>query len=509
MKLDAAVLPRTAALAERLAELHDVASAAGLLAWDRETNMPPGGSEARIAQMATMSRLVHRMTTDDALYALLDDAAAEVAGRAPDDPAAALVRVTRRHVDDARCLPEDFVRRRAEISGRAHPAWVQARADDDFGAFAPHLAAVVELGRELAGYYGYADDPYDALLDRFEEGATTAQVRALFDELQAALVPIARAIREEGRPIDDGILHRDYPVPAQQAYARELARSVGYDLDRGHIGTAVHPFAASFGRGDCRITTRWYPNFVGAAIFGTLHECGHAMYEQGTDPAFARGPLARGASSGLHESQSRTMENLVGRSRGFWEARFGNLQAAFPSALGDADADGFYRAVNKVQGSPIRVEADELTYNLHIVLRFELEQALLRGDLAVADLPAAWNERMVALLGIAPPSDREGVLQDVHWTRPSFGYFPTYALGNLIAAQLFQAAVAADPAVASDLAAGSPAALWSWLGEHVHRHGKVYRPADLVVRATGRPLGVESFVRYARAKFGDVYDLAL
>lgn len=509
MNLDAAALPRTAALAERLAELHDLAAAAGLLAWDRETNMPPGGSDGRIAQMATMSRLVHRMSTDDALGTLLEDAAAEVAGRPADDPAAALVRVARRQFDDARCLPEDFVRRRAEISGRAHPAWVQARADDDFAAFAPHLEAVVALNREQAGYFGYSDDPYDAVLDRFEEGATTAQVRGLFDALQAELVPIARAIREEGRPIDDAILHRDYPVLAQQAYARELAQSVGYDLDRGHIGTAVHPFAASFGRGDCRITTRWYPDFLGAAVFGTLHECGHAMYEQGTDPAFARSPLGRGASSGLHESQSRTMENLVGRSRGFWAARFGALQAAFPSALADVDADGFYRAVNKVASTPIRVEADELTYNLHIVLRFELEQAMLRGDLAVADLPGAWNDRLEALLGIRPPSDREGVLQDVHWTRPSFGYFPTYALGNLIAAQLCEAATADDPAVAEGLGAGSPAALWSWLGEHVHRHGKVYKPAELVERATGRPLGVEAFVRYARAKFSDVYDLAL
>jgi len=509
MKIDAAALPRTAALAERLAELHDIACAAGLLGWDREANMPPGGQEGRIAQMGTMSRLLHRMTTDDAVGALIEDAATELAGRPADDPAVALVRVTRRHYDDARCLPDDFVRRRADVSGRAHPAWVKARAEDDFGAFAPHLEAVVDLNRELAELYGYADDPYDAVLDRFEEGATTAEVRGLFDALQATLVPIAAAIRESGRAIDDRMLHRHYPVPDQQAYARELAQSVGYDLERGHIGTAVHPFAASFGRGDCRITTRWYPDFVGASLFGTLHECGHAMYEQGTDPAYARGPLGRGASSGVHESQSRLMENIVGRSRGFWEARFGGLQAAFPAALGDTDADGFYRAVNKVSGTPIRVESDELTYNLHIVLRFELEQALLAGDLAVRDLAGAWNDRMAALLGIVPPSNREGVLQDVHWTRPSFGYFPTYALGNLIAAQLYEAAVAADPTVATDLQAGSPAALWSWLGEHVHQHGKRFKPAELVERATGSPLSVDAFVRYARAKFSDVYDLEL
>jgi carboxypeptidase Taq len=320
-------------------------------------------------------------------------------------------------------------------------------------------------------------------------------------------VPLVEAIDGAGREIDDRVLHQPYDVEGQRAFARYIAAAVGYDLERGHLGTAVHPFATSFSRDDARITTRWNPGFLSPALFGTLHEAGHAMYEQGTHPDLARTPLARGTSSGIHESQSRMIENVVGRSHGFWRVHFGKLQSVFPNQLGDCDVDAFHRAINKVQPSLIRVEADELTYNLHIVLRFELEQALLGGDLAVADLPAAWNAKMSELLGITPPTDREGVLQDIHWSSPMFGYFPTYALGNLYAAQMAEAARAADPAVGAGLDEGEPAALVAWLRQHVHQHGKKLAPAQIAERATGRPLETGPFVRYVTEKFGALYDL--
>jgi len=365
----------------------------------------------------------------------------------------------------------------------------------------------VALCQELAGYYGYEDEPYDALLDKYETHMKTAEVRAIFDALKAELVPLREAIDRSSARLDDSILHQPYDVARQQALARVIATALGYDFDRGHLGTVVHPFATSFSRNDARITTRWYPDFLSPSLFGTLHECGHAIYEQGTAPELARTPLARGTSMGIHESQSRMMENLVGRSRPFWQAHFPTLQAHFPEALGHSTAEDFYRAINKTQPSYIRVEADELTYNFHIILRFELEQAMLNGDLAVADLPAAWADKMQALLGITPPNDRQGCLQDVHWSRPGFGYFPTYALGNLYAAQFFETAAAQDPAVTEELNRGQTGALLAWLRQNIHRHGKKFVPGELVQRVTGRPLSHDAFMRYATAKFSDLYGL--
>ena len=496
----------TAFLAE-VQRLHDLGKTAALLGWDREVNMPPGGVEARIHQLTTMSKLLFDLGTSEHYGELLERAEAEQAGADPEGVPGALLRVARRDFEDARRLSADFVARRARISGEAHGAWVRAREQDDFAAYRPHLEQVVELGRELAELYGHEGDPYDALLDRFERGATSAEVADLFAQTQAIVVPLREAIERDGRPIDDSMLARHFDVEAQKRYARRIARTIGYDLDRGHIGIAVHPFASSLSQGDCRITVRYDPELINASIFGTLHECGHAIYEMGTDPAYARTPLAGGTSSGIHESQSRLLENGVGRSLEFWRAHYGELQAHFPEALDDVGLLDFHRAINKVQASTIRVEADELTYNLHIILRFRIERALISGDLAVADLPTAWNDTMHELLGITPPDDREGVLQDIHWTGPSFGYFPTYALGNLYAAQLMEAAREQSPAVGEDLSRGSTAALLTWLRENVHRPGRVLQPAELCVRATGRPLDVGAFERYVREKFERIYEL--
>ncbi len=519
-----AVGPQFAALLARIRRLNDLGKTAGLLGWDRDVNMPVAASTDRAQQMATLAQVMHEMLVDPAVGDLLAGAEAEARSLAPAPPPAAgadaaavahddallvhaLLREFRRGYDDAVKLPGEFVARRARLSGEAYRAWVAARAASDWPAFRPHLQVTVDLAREQADYLGVVTEPYDTLLDRYERGMTSAAVAALFDAAAAALVPLREAIARDGRPVSDAVLHQPYDVSAQQAFAREIAQVVGYDLDRGHLGTTVHPFASSFSQNDCRITTRWYPDFLSPSLFGTLHESGHAIYEQHTSPALARTPLARGTSAGIHESQSRSVENLVGRSRGFWRAHFGRLQAHFPSQLGATTADDFWRAVNKVQPSFIRVEADELTYNLHIVLRFRLERALINGTLAPADARDAWNAELEDLLDLTPPDDAHGILQDVHWSSPMFGYFPTYALGNLYAAQLLEAATAADPTIAAALEAGDPAPLRTWLHTHVHRHGKVYPPGELIVLATGRPLDEGAFVRYANDKFRAVYGL--
>lgn len=498
---------RFAALLARVHELHDLEKAASLLEWDRQVNMPKAGNESRVKQLTTLRRLTHAKFTSDEMGRLIELAADDLDGAGYESDEASLIRFLRREYEDARNLPSEFVARRSEISGKAHAVWVEARENDDFASFAPWLEQVMDLGREMAELYGYQDELYDALLDRYERGARTKEVRALFAKVKEETATLLEAIEERGRAVDDRILHQHYDVDKQKEFARYIAGAVGYDFSRGHLGTAVHPFASSFSRDDARITSRWYPHYLSPSLFGALHESGHAIYEQGTHPDLARTPLARGTSMGLHESQSRTFENIVGRSRGFWQRHFPKLQELFPAQLGEETPETFYRAVNAVQPSLIRVEADELTYNLHIVLRFELEQEMLNGNLQVDQLPAAWNDRMEELLGVVPETDREGILQDVHWTRPTFGYFPTYALGNLYAAQFHEAALQQAPAIEAELSTGKTEALLSWLRTNIHQHGSKFKPAELVQRVTGRPLSHEPFIKYATQKFSDVYGL--
>ncbi len=494
-------------LIEHVHELDDLNKANALLYWDREVYMPRGGVAERIAQMTTLSSLSHRMSTSDEMGELIEAAAAEIDGAPYDSNEASLIRLLQRNYADARKIPAEYVARSSAISGRTREAWVKARAENDFAHFRPWLEQVIELCQELADYYGYEDEKYDALLDKYELNMKTAEVRAIFDAVKAELVPLREAVDQSRVSLDDSIVHQPYDIDKQKAFARYIAEAVGYDFERGHLGTVVHPFAISFSRNDARITTRWYPDFLNPSLFGALHESGHAMYEQGTHPDLARTPLARGTSLGIHESQSRMMENIVGRSRGFWQAHFPKLQSYFPEALGNSTAEDFYRAINKTQPSFIRVEADELTYNFHIILRFELEQAMLNGDLPAAELPTAWNDKMRELIGITPPNDKEGCLQDVHWSRPGFGYFPTYALGNLYGAQFFETAVSQNPAILDELAQGKTTALLAWLRENIHQHGKKFTPGELVQRVTGRPLDHQAFMRYARAKFSDLYAL--
>ena len=494
-------------LLEKVHEIHDIEKAMGVLSWDKETNMPKAGNKARIQQITTLRRLSHTMSTSDEMGELIEAAAEEAKDAAYENNEASLIRYLRRSYADARCLPPAFIRRVSEVSGKAHLAWVEAREENDFAHFQPHLEQVVELVKEMAALYGYEDEKYDPLLDKFEHGMKTAEVRAIFNAVKEELIPLRQAIEERGKPIDDSIVHQPFPIDKQKEFARYIAAAVGYDFSRGHLGTVVHPFATSFSRDDARITTRWYPDFLNPSLFGTLHESGHAMYEQGTHPDLARTPLARGTSSGIHESQSRMIENIVGRSLGFWQAHYPKLQAIFPEQLGNHDVMAFYQAINKVQPSFIRVEADELTYSFHIILRFELEQAMLNGELAVADLPTAWNDKMQKLLGVVPPTDSLGCLQDIHWTRPGFGYFPTYALGNLYAAQFYETAVSQNPIIAEEMAQGKTTALVAWLQENIHQHGRKFTPSELVQQATGNPLTHKPFMRYVTQKFSQIYDL--
>jgi carboxypeptidase Taq len=440
---------------------------------------------------------------------LIEAAAAELNGAAADSDAIRLVTYLRRDYNKSRKLTPDFIKRRSQVSGEARPAWVKARANNDFASYLPHLEKVIELCQELAELYGYENEPYDGLLDDFEPGMKTADVRTIFNAFKRDVLPLREAISERITAVDDSLVHQSFAIDKQKELARYIATAVGYDFERGHLGTVVHPFATSFSRNDARITTRWYPDFLNPSLFGTLHESGHAMYEQGTHEDLERTPLARGASSGIHESQSRLIENIVGRSRGFWQRHFPKLQSLFPDQLGAHTAEEFYRAINKVQPSYIRVEADELTYNFHIILRFELEQAMLNGDLIAANLPAAWNDKMQELLGTVPPTDTLGCLQDVHWTRPGFGYFPTYALGNLYAAQFYETAVNHSPAIATGMAEGETHSLLEWLRENIHQHGHKFSPSELVQRVTGQPLGHEAFMRYTTTKFSDLYNLQL
>ncbi len=494
-------------LLEKVYEINDLNKAAALLSWDREVNMPNAGTEARVQQLTTLSRLSHQLSTSDEMGAMIEDAAAELDGLGYDTNEASLIRLLRRSYEDARKLPSEFVVRASQVTGQAHGHWVKARAENNFASYQPWLEKIVALSQEQAELYGYEDEKYDPLLDKYEHDMKTADVRAIFDAVRTGLIPLREAIDERGTAVDDSIVHQHFEIDKQKQFAHYAAASVGYDFSRGHLGTVVHPFATSFSRDDARITTRWNPDFLNPALFGTLHESGHAMYEQGTHPDLARTPLARGTSLGIHESQSRMMENMVGRSRGFWQKHFSVLQAMFPAQLSGTTVETFYKAINKTKSSLIRVEADELTYNFHIILRFELEQAMLNGELAAKDLPEAWNDKIEAMLGVKPTTDSEGCLQDVHWSKLYFGYFPTYALGNLYAAQLMETAVAQNPAITDELAQGETTSLVAWMRENIHQHGKKYTPRELIQRATGKPLSHEPFMRYVTAKFTDIYGL--
>ncbi len=490
-----------------LAEVADLSRAAALLEWDQETYMPPGGVESRAQQLSTLQRLAHVQLTSDEVGRLLTDLEDELGGRPYDSDEASLLRVTRRDYDEARKLPADLIAEVAMAGSVAQPFWRKARQEANFSLFAPYLEKNVELNRRIADALGYEDRPYDALLNRYEPGMRTAELEAIFDELKRAIVPLIADIARNADAVDDRVLYRGFDPDLQLSYAYEVVKRLGYDMERGRQDLSTHPFSTAFGPGDVRITTRVSRDFFNECLFGSIHESGHAMYNQGMGQDIDRTPLWGGASPGVHESQSRLWENLVGRSQPFWRHFYPSLVATFPEPLQGVDEEGFYRAVNRSYPSFIRVEADEVTYNMHVLLRFELENEMLEGTLKVRDLHEAWHERVKSYLGLEVPNDREGALQDIHWSSVSFGIFPGYTIGNLIGAQLMEKVRSDIADLDAQIERGEFAELLAWLRHNVHRHGRKFTPNELLERASGKPLTAAPWIAYVREKFGALYGL--
>lgn len=498
---------KLAELKRILAEVTDLSRAAALLEWDQETYMPPGGVKSRAEQFSTLLRLSHERFTSDAVGSLLDTLEGEFAKEPFDSDVASLIRVTRRDYEQERKLPAELVEEVARAGTVAQPVWRKARQDGNFAAFAPYLERNVDLNRQIADALGYEERPYDALINRSEPGMKTSDLDAIFAELKRAIVPLVEDIARHADTVDDGVLYRGFDPDIQLAYGDQAIKKVGFDFERGRQDLSTHPFETTFGPGDVRITTRVQRDFFNACFFGLLHEAGHGLYEQGQTDNLDRTPLSGGASPGVHESQSRLWENLVGRGRPFWRHFYPSLRAAFPEPLRDVEEEQFYRAVNKSYPSLIRVEADEVTYNIHILIRFELENELLDGTLKVKDLREAWNSRFKSYLGLNVPNDRDGVLQDIHWSTVSFGIFPGYTLGNLIGAQLMEKIRVDLPDLDAQIAGGHFSGLLDWLRKNLHRHGRKFTPNELLVRTTGKPLTAAPWIAYVRQKFGALYGL--
>lgn len=505
-----------AALLARMGQVNDLLNAKSILNWDALTHMPHGGAATRARQLATLQVVARDHLLADVTHRLLDAAEAETGGLADDSVERRICAQTREALAYHARIPSTLVEALAEHSAIGHEIWAKARSDSDFAAFAPHLEKTVALNREIAEHIGYAEHPYDALMFRFEPGETVATLRPLFAALRAGILPLLARIADHASPRVD-FLERHFPADRQLAFGLSLARKLGYDLDRGRLDLTVHPFEVSFTRNDVRITTRVVENWMPGSLFGTLHEAGHAIYEQYADPAFVRTPLATdlvglyavsGVSFGTHESQSRLFENHVGRSREFWEANFPEAKAAFPEQLHDTDAETFWRGVNRVKPGFIRVEADELTYDLHIMLRVDIEAALIDGSLKVADLPEAWNAKIKEYLGLDVPDDRRGVLQDVHWSVGQIGTFCNYTIGNVMAGQLYESA-SKDPEVAQGLGRAEYGPLRAWMTRHIHCHGRRHSRDELLKMATGRGLDPAPYIAHLTAKYSEIYGISV
>lgn len=494
-------------LKQHLYRHYDLHMAGAVLDWDQEVNMPPGGAAARAEQLATLSALAHDIFTSAETGRLLEAAEVEVVGLEYDSDAASHARVLRREYDKQTKIPTALVTEFSRARSQAFTAWRQAREEDNYPLFQPHLQKIVDINRQIADILGYEEHPYDALLDFYEPQVKTSEVAELFAELKAGLVPLLQAIVERGQPVDNGFFQAEYPVERQWELTEVILREMGYDFDRGRQDQAPHPFTTNFSSSDVRVTTRLNLHRPQAAIFGSIHEGGHALYELGIPPKFDRTVLAGGATLGLHESQSRMWENMMGRSRAFWHYYLPIMRAFFPQPLLGVSEEQFYRGINKVQPDFIRVEADEVTYNMHVFARFELEKALVTGELPVKDVPAAWNAKYEEYLGITPPNDTLGCLQDVHWAHGTIGYFPTYTLGTLISAQLFNRAKAEIPGLEAGFAEGSFLPLLEWMREHVHVHGRKFTAAELLERELGEKISAQPFLDYVTAKYTEIYEL--
>jgi carboxypeptidase Taq len=495
-------------LKTRLAEIQDLAKAAGLLGWDQRTLMPARGAAVRAEMLATLGKLAHEKFTSDEVGYLLEDLRPYEESLDYDSDEASLIRVARHDYQKAMRVPSSLRADISRLSAQAGEVWIQARKNSDFAAFLPYLQRHVELKHKYIECFDEADNVYDILLDDYERGMTTAEVTALFETLKRDLVPLIAAIAESPQTVDGSCLRGHFPAETQRAFALDILQRFGFSQDSWRLDPTVHPFASSVATTDIRITTRFYEDFLNAGLFGSMHECGHGLYENGVSSSLERTPLCRGVSLGLHESQSRMWENLVGRSRAFWAFFYPRLVSAFPAQFGSVHPETFYRAINKVHPTLIRVEADEATYNLHIILRFELEQEIINGKLALQHLPEAWNARMKSYIGIDVPDDARGVLQDIHWSSGMMGYFPTYSLGNIISVQIWDQVNAEIPGLEEQFARGEFKTLREWLRERLHRHGRKFSPLETLQRVTGQPnIDVAPYVRYLKTKFSDIYGL--
>lgn len=497
-------------LREHLATVDDIYGSLGLLGWDERTYMPTAGAEVRSERQATLGRIAHEMFVSSETETLLSRAEGEVDGLDPDGDEVALVKLTRRNFNRQSVISSELTSEAIRARSLGYKTWTEARARSNFQAFLPALERIVKVNHRFVEAYRTiqpeAKEDYDLLLEDFEPGLTSEEISSVFDVIRDRTIPLVTRVRERADLVDDSLVHGNFPVERQRQLALAVIEQCGFDHEHWSLDTTHHPFANSMATTDIRITTRYHDDFFNPAFFGSMHEFGHGLYERQVSPSLERSPLARGASMAWHESQSRMWENLVGRSRAFWRWAIEPARKAFPEAFNDATPDDVYRTVNKLYPSLIRVEADELTYNLHIILRFEMEREILDGKVDLDKLPDTWNRKMDEYLGVEVPADADGVLQDVHWSSGLFGYFPTYALGNVLSLQLWKRINDELPSLEDSFAVGEFGELRSWLGENVHTHGSKYLPKDLMERVLGtRELCPDPLTEYLEAKVTDLY----
>lgn len=497
-------------LRERLATIDDLHGAMGVLGWDEQTKMPRGGAKARGERMATLGRMSHEMFISDETGRLIEDAEKDLDGLDFDSDEASLVRFARRDFDRSRVISPELLADAIRARTAGYHAWIDAKANQDFPAFLPVMEKLLEINHRFVEAYRTLDpdaaEDYDLLLENFEPGLTSKEIEAVFAVVRERTVPLVEQVKANAGKVDDSILHGYFPQDAQERLSRKVLLQLGFDDRHWRLDETHHPFASSMAIEDIRITTRYIPELLGSALFGSMHEFGHGLYERQVSPSLERTPLARGVSMAWHESQSRMWENLVGRGRAYWEWGINPLREEFGEVVGNATPEDVYRAVNKLEPSLIRVEADELTYNLHIILRFELERDMLDGKVELRDLPEVWNDRMMEYLGVDVPNASVGVLQDVHWSSGLFGYFPTYALGNVLSLMLWDRINREIPDLDDRFRAGEFGPLRDWLGENVHSHGSKFLPKDLMERVLGtRELDPQPLVTYLEGKVADLY----
>jgi carboxypeptidase Taq len=492
---------------QRMGEITDLEATRSVLEWDQQTQMPPRGADGRANLFASIGKLFQESLISEEFASLLEKAKHEQEAADPDSNEARILAWTDRYLKKRRKIPIDWVADFEHTTALAFSAWEKSRAETDFAHFQPHLERIYEMAREFAEFYAPYEHVYDPLFDRFEPEMKTAQVKQAFDNLRPQQVELVKAIQERKDHVDDSLLYQNFDKQGQWEFTLKVVEALGFDFEHGRQDISTHPFTIHFGRGDVRLTTRINPGYLGDAVFSSMHEAGHGIHAQGVGSALDRTLLTHFDSHGIAESQSRLFENLIGRSHAFWKAFYPDLKKIFPAQLNDVDVDAFYRAVNQVEPSLIRTEADEATYNLHIMLRFDLELALLEGTLVVADLPTAWNDKMQEYLGVTPPNDAKGVLQDVHWSGGSIGYFPTYSLGNLMASQIWEKMESEIPDLVDQIEQGKLSDLVEWLRVRIHDDGPKYDALELLERVTGQVLSPEPYLRYLRRKYGELYEL--